>query len=249
MALSTFDCIAAITQHSAGFAQATRGDLDAPVEHCAGWSVADLVYHLTDVHWFWATIVEELLDAPPEESRRPPRVADADLVDAFTSGALHLVEVLRDADQSAACWTWAGWQQDVAFVTRHQVQEVAVHRWDAVRAAGGGLRFDPEEAADGVDEFLHFSVASDDDLYTPVTPPLLGTLAVRATDVDQAWTLTDGARPGTARVSAGVQAAGVPVLEAGAGELLLWLYGRLDLDTSAVPADLLGRFRGICFTD
>ena len=29
MSLSTFHCIAAITQHSAGFAEAARGDLDA----------------------------------------------------------------------------------------------------------------------------------------------------------------------------------------------------------------------------
>ena len=44
MTLSTFDCIAAITEHSAGFAEATRDNLDARVEHCPDWSVADLVW-------------------------------------------------------------------------------------------------------------------------------------------------------------------------------------------------------------
>ena len=40
MTLSTDDCIAAITAHSAGFAEAVRGNLDARVEHCPDWSVA-----------------------------------------------------------------------------------------------------------------------------------------------------------------------------------------------------------------
>ena len=133
MTLSTFDCIAAITAHSAGFAEATRGsNLDARVEHCPDWSVADLVWHLTEVHWFWGTIVEEKLDAPPDEARRPERRPDAELVDAFVDGAARLVEVLRNADQSAHCWTWAPWQQDVAFVTRHQVQQWA--DWSALRS-------------------------------------------------------------------------------------------------------------------
>lgn len=248
MTLSTFEAIAAITEHSAGFAEAARGNLDAPVEHCPGWSVADLVWHLTEVHWFWGTIVAELLAAPPDESRQPARVADEQLVDEFVAGAARLVTALREADQSAACWTWAGWQQDVAFVTRHQVQEAAVHHWDAVHAAGGALLIGPAVAADSVDEFLHFSVASDHDVDEPVKHPLGGTLALRARDTGDAWTLTDGARPGTARVTGGA-AAGVPLLEADAGDLLLWLYDRVALEAAGVPADLLARFRDMRFTD
>ena len=248
MTLSTFDCIAAITEHSAGFAEVTRDNLDARVEHCPDWSVADLVWHMTEVHWFWSTIAGELLSSPPDEGRRPPRPDDAGLVDAFKAGAVRLVEALREADQTAPCWTWAGWQQDVAFITRHQVQEAAVHHWDAVNAAGGSLTFEPAVAADSIDEFLHFSVASDDDPDEPTTPPLDGTLAFRATDTGDAWTLTDGARPGTARVTSGTTD-GVPTLEATASDLILWLYQRTDLDTSAVPGDLLARFRAICFTD
>ncbi len=39
------------------------------------------------------------------------------------------------------------------------------------------------------------------------------------------------------------------MLEATASDLLLWLYGRRELDTSALPADLLARFRELSFTD
>lgn len=248
MTLSTFEQIAAITEHSAGFAEAARGNLAAPVEHCPGWSVADLVWHLTEVHWSWSTIAGELLDSPPDESRRPARVGDAHLVDAFKTGALHLVEVLREADQSAHCWTWAGWQQDVAFVTRHQVQEAAVHHWDAAHAAGGAWAISPAVAADSVDEFLHFSVSSDDDPDDPTKPPLDGLLALRAVDTGDAWTITDGGRPGTALVTPGASDR-APVIEADAADLLLWLYDRVTLDTAPAPPDLVERFRALRFTD
>ena len=247
MTLSTFDCIAAITQHSAGFAKATRGNLDARVEHCPEWSVADLVRHLTGVHWFWGTIVEERLDAPPDASRRPPPVADEELVDAFVAGAARLVEVLRTADQSASCWTWAGWKQDVAFVTRHQVQEAAVHHWDAVHAAGDELVIDPEVAADSVDEFLRFSVASEHDQDDPPAGALDGPLVLRATDTGDAWSLSDSARPGALHVSR--TSTDGPALEATSADLLLWLYRRKAIDTSGVPDDLLGRFTALTFTD
>jgi len=227
MTSSTFDRIAAITEHSAGFAEATRDNLDALVEHCPGWTVADLVWHLTEVHWFWATIAEERLQSPTDESRRPSRAGADGLVDTFVAGAGRLVRVLREADQSAACWTWAPEQQDVAFITRHQVQEAAVHHWDAVHAAGGTLVLDPQVAADAVDEFLTFSVVPDS-----VRPT--GGFALRVTDTGDTWDLADP---------------DVPVLEATASDLLLWLYGRIDLDTSAVPADAVARFRDRCSTD
>jgi len=247
MTLSTFDCIAAITAHSAGFAEATRGNLDARVEHCPDWSVADLVSHLTEVHWFWATIVSETLDAPPDASRRPARRPDDELVDAFVAGAARLVEVLRDADQSAFCWTWAPWQQDVTFVTRHQVQEAAVHHWDAVHAAGDSLVIDPAVAADSVDEFLRFSVASEHDQDDPPAGALDGPLVLRATDTGDVWTLADSDRPGALHVERG--AVDGPAVEGSAADLLLWLYGRVRLDTTGVPDELLARFTALTFTD
>lgn len=246
MTLSTFEQIAAITQHGAGFAESTRGNLQAPVEHCPGWTVADLVWHLTEVHWFWATIAEERPDSPPDESRRPGRPDDDGLVDAFVAGAARLVQVLRQADQSASCWTWAPRRQDVAFITRHQVQEAAVHHWDAAHAAGQTLAIEPAVAADSVEEFLTFSVSSDADPADPAKPALDGSFALRATDTGDIWTLTDGGTPGTVAVTGVVT---TPSIEASASDLLLWLYGRVDLDTTDVPVDLLARFRDLCFTD
>jgi len=245
MTLSTEACAAAIRTHSAGFADATRDNLDARVEHCPDWSVADLVWHLTEVHWFWRTIADEQLDAPPAESRRPGRSDDAGLVDAFEKGAAQLVDVLASADQSAPCWTWAP-QKDVGFITRHQVQEAAVHHWDAANAAGGRLTIEPEVAADSVDEFLVCSVTTDQHPAEWAGEPLDGTFGLRATDTGDAWQVTDGTRPGTIRATRGTTDG--PVVEATASDLLLWLYNRVRLD-SPVPADLLDRFRALCGTD
>lgn len=243
-----YDMLDAIRRHSDGFADAAEGNLYAAVEHCPDWSVADLVWHLTRVHWFWATIVEDRLEAPLDESTRPMRSADGGLLDAFRVGARRLVEVLGSSDPSTHVWTWAPAQQDVAFVTRHQVQEAAVHHWDARNAAGGVLEIEPRVAADGVDEFLTFSVSSDTDPADPPRPALDGSFVLRCTDVDAAWSLTDGATPGTVASVRGA-APGLPELAASGSDLLLWLYGRAQLDAGAVPKELIERFRALSFTD
>lgn len=248
MTLSTARCVAAIERHSAGLAEAAEGNLRARVEHCPEWDVADLVWHITQVHWFWATIAAERLAAPPEEASRPSRPAETELLDTFLAGAARLCDVLRAGDQTATCWTWAPLQQDVAFVTRHQVQEAVVHHWDAAHAASTAFTVEPEVAADSVAEFLTFSVSSEGDPAEPTPPALAGKLALHATDAGATWVLGDAAAPGTLGWRYG-SADGLPSITATASELLLWLYRRVDLDTSDAPTDLIGRFRALTYTD
>src|SRR4051794_15420096 len=116
MTLTTEECLAAITEHSAGFASACRDNLSAHVAHCPDWSVADLVWHLSEVHWFWATIAEERLDTPPEEHRRPERPADEALLDTFEAGAAPPGGGLRGAGQAPPPWARGPpQQQDAVF--------------------------------------------------------------------------------------------------------------------------------------
>jgi uncharacterized protein (TIGR03083 family) len=160
-----FEYAAAIAEHSAGLARAAEGNLDATVEHCPGWTVADLVDHVTQVHWFWATIVEDRLDAPPAEERHT-RAEPDQLISTFRAGANRLVKALRAAELAEPVYTWAAAQKDVAFVARHQVLEAAVHHWAAAHAAGRPLAIATPVAVDSVEEFLTFSVSSgrtDDD--------------------------------------------------------------------------------------
>ncbi len=266
MTLSTEDYLAAIAHHSAGLADAARGSLDARVEHCPGWDVADLVWHVRQVHWFWATIADERLPAPPDESRRPSRPERDDLVADVEAGARRLVEVLGRADQAAACWTWAPQAQHVGFVTRHQVQEAAVHHWDAVNAVGGTLEIDGTLASDAVEEFLTYSVSSAEDPADPPRPALDGALWICAcvTSGDSpTWLVTDGPAPGTVawrRVPGGVAptdlAGDVPMAagHADPAEVLLWLYGRRTSPWGAGGSgygdeSVLARFAALTYTD
>ncbi|MGH9172121.1 MAG: maleylpyruvate isomerase family mycothiol-dependent enzyme [Acidimicrobiales bacterium] len=249
MPIPAFDSLEAIRFHGASLAEAAEGNLGAPVEHCPGWSVADLVWHLAEVHWFWATIVEELLVEPPGEARRPARPDDhSALLSMCRANAEHLVQVLATAEPAAACWTWAPHQKDVAFVLRHQVQEAAVHHWDAAHAAGSDISINSAVAADAVDEFLKFSVSSDDDPAEPAREPLGGSLALRCSDLDAAWIVSDGTAAGTIR-AVQTDDPSVPGVTATASDLILWLYGRVAIDTEPLPIELLPRFKGLLFTD
>lgn len=223
----SFDPLAAISHHADALLRSADGNLDAPVEHCPGWAVADLVRHIREVHWSWATVVEERRQ---EEVQERPSFEGEDLLASARAQAERLVSVLRAADPATPVWTWSS-QQDVAFVLRHQVQEAAVHHFDAAHAAGLPWSMDPVAAADAVDEALTFSLPEEGDLG--------GTLTLRASDVGSWWTIGPGPTPGSLVWS---REPGSPALTATAPELLLWLYERVDLDTSALPAEVLARF-------
>jgi uncharacterized protein (TIGR03083 family) len=246
-AAAGLDYTAEIAVHSAALADAAEGNLAAPIEHCPGWTVADLLRHLRQVHSFWAGIVQHRpAERPPDEDR--PALPDDQLVDAFRAGALHLVEVLRHADPQATCWTWAPAQQNIGFVQRHQVQEAAVHRWDVELAAGRSVRLSVPVSVDSVEEFLTFSVATPEDPSDLPRADLAGSFVLRATDADAAWTISDGALPATVRFDRGDRP-GLPVLAGSASDLLLWLYRRVELPVPADANELIERFRALSYTD
>lgn len=244
MTLPTDACLAAITQHSKSFAEAVRGNLDAKVQHCPGWNVADLVWHLTDVHWFWRTIAADRLSAPPEEVCRPARPEPADLVRVFEAGAEQLIDVLRAADQSARVWTWFPGRRDIGFITRHQVQEAAVHHFDAANAAGKPWRIDPVVAADCVEEFLTCSLADADDVRR-LGRSMSGPLVLTATDIGRSWTVSQ-ADP-TAALLWVPSAEGRATVSGTVSDLLLWLYDRVELPTD--PPERVAEFRRLTSTD
>lgn len=243
--LSVEDAVAAIDRHSIGLAHAAQGNLRARVEHCPDWSVADLVRHVIEVHWFWRTIAGERLPEPPSEDRRPPAPDDDRVLEVLRAGARELTATLRGADQDAACWTWYPRRQTVGFVTRHQIQEAAVHHWDAVNAAGGALLIEPHVAWDSVEEFLTVSLADAEDAAS--RPPLAGELVVWAEDAAAGWVIRqredgelvwDRADRGT-RVSVSGTSA----------DLLLWLYRRRQLPVDQRDRGLVDSFRALTFTD
>jgi uncharacterized protein (TIGR03083 family) len=239
---------ALIEADAAALRAAAEGHFDAAVPH-TDWTMADLVWHIGRVHWMWKTVVSTPITTEQELHDHPDidRVPDDRLLDFAAEQAAGLVAALRTADPAARCYTWFPGQQDVGFVIRHQVQEAAVHRWDAQHALGSPAPIDATAAADAVEEFLEVSVAN------PTWPaedaaPLGAPLVLAATDTGDAWTITDG-EPGIVHATHGA-ADGSATVRGTASELLLWLYERADLPAQGPDAaGLVDRFRAYAYTD
>ncbi|MGP4097109.1 maleylpyruvate isomerase family mycothiol-dependent enzyme [Nonomuraea sp. KM90] len=142
---------------------------DAPiVPSCPGWTMSDLVGHLSGVHRFVGVIVRDRLKEPPDfaylaRTESPPDTAGwpapdrsptfgpipGSLLDWFAEGADRLAALFRERAPDEPAWTW--WEErTVGFWLRIQVIEAAVHRWDAEGALGTPRPIAEEIAADAI---------------------------------------------------------------------------------------------------
>jgi hypothetical protein len=147
-----------------------------------------------------------------------------------------MISILDGTADDVAVWTWALDEPDhtVGFIRRHQVQEVAVHRWDLQNAATTTSPdpIEPETASDSVDEMmavqLPWSVNQD--------KPMLGTVHLHCTDTEGEWFVhSDG------RVER-MHAKGDVAIRGAASDLLLALYKRVPLDAvEMIGNDALAR--------
>lgn len=220
-------CLEVIEREGASLlAAARRGPLDAPVPGCPGWTSADLVWHIGEVHDFWGTVVRDRLQDPPVYVQ-PARPADEDLI-GFAGGRLQaLVAALQDTDPAVPVWTWAS-QKDVGFVFRRMAHETAVHRWDAEGAAGGATPIDPALASDGIDEFLEHFTAD----VIAGEPSLPGSVHLHCTDVSGEWLVRPGADGQL--VTTREHAKGDAAMRGGAHDLLMVLWRRSPLSAIEV---------------
>ena len=223
------DYVRAIEFHGAEIAQAARISLDAPVRACGSWRVADLLWHMGEVHRFWTamalsgttTRTETLRDERPEEM---------DMIRWYEEVVSRLVSTVSTLSPDQPCWTWAG-PQNIAWLTRRMAHETAVHAWDAGWAAGLRPEIDSEFASDGIDEFLF--------VMTPLVregqPIVGGSVHVHCTDVEGEWLLTPG--DGLEMVVTREHKKGAVALRGTASDLLLVLWRRLPIDIVEVIGD------------
>ena len=212
--------LGALWRDGLAFADAAeRAGLAAPVPTCPGWTVADLVWHVGEVHVFWRSVVAEGW-ADPSPYVEPERPLGDELVPWFRESVQRTVEVLSGADPGEPVWTWAPRGGTAAWVLRRMAHETAVHRWDVDPAP-----IDTELAADGVSEFLeHFT-----DTAAEGAAPMGGTVHLRATDVDVDWLVAEPEPGGRLQVSPG-HGPGDAEVWATASDLLLLLWRRVGLD-------------------
>lgn len=199
---------------------AAAAGLDTAVPSCPEWVVRDLVRHIGGVHRWAARHVRERAEQIIEEDLSGPWPADDALVDWFREGHAALVDTLRTADPDVVCATFLPAPSPLAFWSRRQAHETAIHRVDAELAADAVTPFPPAFAADGIDELLTGFVSRP---RGKVRAPEPVTLGIVTTDADAAWTVTISTEPVVVtRTGEGADC----VLTAGASDLYRFLWNR-----------------------
>ncbi|MEO8106089.1 MAG: maleylpyruvate isomerase family mycothiol-dependent enzyme [Actinomycetes bacterium] len=200
-----------------------RAEPALPVRTCPGWTLADLGYHVGEVHRFWHWIVregiQEVTDANSPNAARP---ADDELARWLREGLADLLPLLRSVDPQAPAWSWHAPQSDMAFIQRRLPHETSVHRWDAQDAAHAAGAAPPaplarDLAVDGVAEFFLLGSRERHEIETR--------MGLRATDTGDVWTAS--VTNGEWQLVAGIADAPV-VLSGTASALLLTLWRRMS---------------------
>jgi uncharacterized protein (TIGR03083 family) len=217
---------------------AARSGLDAPIPPCPSWQVKDLLRHTGYIHRWAARHITEcpdtVLDGPQEADILRGGAADPDLLAWFRAGHAALVETLTTADPGLVCATFIDAPSSLAFWARRQAHETAIHRADAESASGLRPDYEPDFAADGIDELIMgFGQRRK---YRP-SAGYDGSMRVHATDTGHAWRV--GTEDGRlqARREAGDPDPARPVactVTGPASGLYLFLWNRSDAAQAGV---------------
>ncbi|MEU4691327.1 maleylpyruvate isomerase family mycothiol-dependent enzyme [Actinoplanes sp. NPDC023714] len=236
------ELLSLIESRSAALREAA-GDLTAPVPGCPGWSVRDLITHLSRVQRFWSAVVRAGDPAaPPPVPVLPP----GELLDAYEESTRTLLDALTAAGPDVPCWSW--WPESAAphtsgAIARHQVQEAAVHAFDAQEAIGRPEPLPAAVAVDGVGEFLQVAMGS------------LGAWPHRPARVEfqalegPSWTVD--LSPSGATLDPAASGEPVTRVQGRASDLVLALYRRIPLADVRIDGDreVAEQIREWCIVD
>lgn len=225
---------------SARFADAlSAADPAARVPSCPDWDADDLLWHLTEVQWFWGTIAADRLQEPSgTDGRRPVRPASKDeLLDLFRRTSAALSDALGAADDAEPVWTWLSTDRTIGFIRRRQAHEALIHRVDAELVAGEPTPLDAALATDGVDEAVQIMFGGIPDWATFTREH--GPVGMRTSDTGARWVVDVGRQAGVDPDSGehvdeptlhfrDDDAETVAEIVADAATLDCWLWGRAD---------------------
>ncbi|MPZ79772.1 MAG: maleylpyruvate isomerase family mycothiol-dependent enzyme [Actinophytocola sp.] len=167
---------------------------DATVPTCPEWTVRALVRHIARVHdWALQALRADPAGERPERARPPEDWAD--LLAWWDHRVATLLDTLKSGGPDAPAWVFhSGTASTAAFWARRQAHETAIHRLDAEHARAGSdgaaavpsLVFEPELAADGIDELLVLMIPRK---LARERPDVEGTVLFHAADAGRAWTV------------------------------------------------------------
>jgi uncharacterized protein (TIGR03083 family) len=210
-------------------AAARAGGLDAPVEHCPGWSMGRLLGHTGKVLQRTNLCVSEGLLSPPDADRFTSLPRDEALFDAFDAILAELCETLATCDPEGPSWNFTGDNQTNAFWQRRMSHEIEIHRWDAQNAAGVSIdAFADDSAVDGIDELLTVLMPMRSQ---ELNPSLSASFHLHCTDASGEWLTTfEKGRPTTIRE----HAKGDLAVRGPASALYAWAWNRVPIGTGGL---------------
>ena len=241
------DHLRSLADESQRFADAVAlADFSAPVPSCPEWTVADLVWHLAEVQYFWASIAEGPLMEPElvsDLTRPDPSL----LRGLFNEQAARLHRTLSAHDPDTPCWTWKEDDQTIGFVRRRQAHEALIHRVDAELAIGKATGIDRDLAIDGVDEVLRVQIDGFPQWGSFTEDGV--TAVIAETTSDQTWGLAFGRFTGTSpNTHTDYDLDALTIVDAdsiqpkmwlrgSAADLDLWLWGRATTENLEIEGD------------
>ncbi|MHC9292818.1 maleylpyruvate isomerase family mycothiol-dependent enzyme [Mycobacterium sp. LTG2003] len=205
-------------------------DPDVRCPTCPDWSAADLLWHVTEVHYFWAAILarnacSEADLASVEQSKPVRPAAVADLLELRAKATAALVGQLERLDDDVVRWSWWEPDQTVGFTRRMQTYEATMHRVDAELAAGLSISaIGPEVAAGAVDHAIDvmWGWQPADTTHEPHA-----VVEFLSTDTGQRWLIQVGRAGDWPRaVRARNTAAATATARGSVADLALWAWGR-----------------------
>ena len=234
------DLLRMIDERSAAFcaAVASAPSLDAQVPSCPEWTLFDLVEHLGEGRYAWAATVKAGPDAAGKsagDGGPAPRGREA-LLAWMAESTQQLVGALQDAGPDRGCWMWWGDSQSPptsGSVARHQLQQMAVHTYDAQLTADAAEPLPDDAALDGVEEFLFTCCATT--AAWPHEPAVVDYHVIEGPSW-RVWLSADGAR--IARIADADSDDNVTASARGtASELVLFFYGRIPPESLELGGD------------
>ncbi|MFD7066278.1 maleylpyruvate isomerase N-terminal domain-containing protein [Streptomyces sp. NPDC059913] len=253
MTLEFPDLLRLIEERSTAFraAVASAPSLDVQVPTCPEWTLFDLAQHIGEGRRDWAVTVAAgpaPAKSAAEGAPAAPREREA-LLAWLAESTGQLLDALREAGPDRGCWSW--WEtlqspHTSGAVARHQLQQMAVHTYDAQITVGAAQPLPEEAALDGVDEFLSTCVAT-----ASAWPHQPAAIDFHASE-GHSWRLSlsaDGARsarlprPGTVPATTADRSqdpdapAAFASVRGTANELVLILHDRIPIDSLELDGD------------
>lgn len=147
-----------VRQDGQRLADVASGSLSSDVPSCPGWTVRDLVAHVSEV--YEDKIARTALGHAPDPW--PPEwPAERDPIEWLGDAHQRLLAMFEKSGPTTPSATWWPPDQTVGFWARRMAHETAVHRYDAESAIGTPTPVNAELAVDGVDEILVIMLAGD----------------------------------------------------------------------------------------